>query len=466
MTDLFTALDHTPEPPLPRGFIEETLRLARRGRVWRRVGAAFAALVLGVSGFAFPAYLAANDAPPRQERVVLPDRVAGYDVLTASAEASPPGAALLLVQSGSWEMFDSVQDLVIGVDGFTYRKVQSLDTERFGRHSLLSPDGKSVLIAEYVRATTAFLHVDLVTGEVREIALPEPMGVILYAWSPDSRYVAYGQTQWNGNELSNALELEVRGKGELAVLDLATGHSRVIPGAAPVAGAAFAPGSDRLALQMGIESRVADKSGPTAGIGPDSDRLEGQKTLEVRVIDLDGGNPLELAVPSGMGIAPGTAWSPDGRTLALIPWYTNGTGAWQPMDRWMSSGGMLLDTATGQRKTFTAKGFLGWRSADSVLSFDWEELTLSQVPLGGGAPVRLATFEQRHNCEWGTQLCRFHSIQLAAGLTAGFTAEPARPPARGPLPTWLQVISALGAIAVGALGIRLSRRILPTSWRL
>jgi len=435
MTDLFAALDRAPEPPLPPGFIEQTLRLARRGRLRRRITAAMMAILLGALGFLLPGQLATGGLAPAGS-VILPDRVAGYNILTASAEESPPGAALLLFASGNWEQFTTVQDLVLATDGFTYRHVKSLRGDYFGRGGLLSPDGKAVLIAEDMRPTAAFLHVDLVTGRVREIPLPIPTGVILHAWSPDGRFVAYAQAPWSGMERSNAMELEVRAKGKLTILDLTSGQSRVIPQVAVASAAAFAPGSDRLAVQVGAETTV---------------------------IDLDGGNPRKLDVPAPYGIVPGVAWSPDGHFIALIPWHTNGTNAWQPKNGWWSRHDdykvVLFDTGSGTAvpKPLAMQDILGWRSPESLVSFDFESSTLSEVPIDGGTPTLLTTFEARHNCEYGTQVCLIESVQAATGLLGSFAVQPARTPARGPLPLWLELIGAAAAIGLGGLGVWLLR---------
>ncbi|HCT76975.1 MAG TPA: hypothetical protein DGT23_10370, partial [Micromonosporaceae bacterium] len=370
--------------------------------------------------------------------VVLPDRIAGYRTFTADATRHPAGKALLLFNSGSSEIFRTAQSLALSEDGRNYRDVPAVAGGI--RQALLSPDGGSMLIVERFEATGGFIHLDLKTGKRQDIPLPAPVGVMLHAWSPDGRYVAFAQTPWQGSEASNALELELLGKGVLSVLDLTTWKTTDLPEITPAAAASFAPGSEQLAVQRGSE---------------------------IWVVNVDGSRARQITLPmEGPGITPRVAWSPDGRWLALIEWQTNGTKVLQPMNGlWTTQRFTTVRfvDATGAGRSapepVTAGHVLGWRTPRSIVALDYKDWTISEVSLDDGRRRLLSTFKKAHTCELGTQPCQLEEVQVATGLLSSMTVKSAQDPLRGPWPLWLQLIVAAATVVIGLIVYRIVRRV-------
>ncbi len=199
--------------------------------------------------------------------VFLPDRLDGYHLLTDSVEARPPGAALLTYMSGNSETIQTIQQITVGVDGVSYRQVNaSRGANGHIRKSVfLAPDGRSILVTESFVRSREIRQLDLVTGRIRSYALASPAAVVVYAWSPDGRYVAYGQSTDDYPEAlaSNELALDVRDHGTLTILDLTTGLSTPHPRLGGIATAAFSPRGDRLVVQSGRRAFVIDRDGTT-----------------------------------------------------------------------------------------------------------------------------------------------------------------------------------------------------------
>src|SRR5262249_33737397 len=140
--------------------------------------------------------------------------------------------------------------------------------------------------------------------------LPRPTGVVLHAWSPDGRYVAYGQADYDADLVNFGINMGqvVLGDGVLTLLDLRTGVSTAFPKVGPVATAPFAPDSKRLVVQSGQ---------------PSSDNA-GDKS-HVQVVGLDGVVQQVIPAPEQpFGIVPRAAWSPDGRWIAFNRWLLTG----------------------------------------------------------------------------------------------------------------------------------------------
>lgn len=436
---MFTMPD---EPPLPPGYLENTMAMARKARSRDRrvqlVMATLAVLVFGSFGAVVPGRMVGGPgivpAGP-----VLPDRIEGYRPLTAEVSRSAGGPAVMVFQSGSFETFYSYQALALGMDGRTYRDVDALRNSdgKHHRRGLLSPDGTAMLVAEDNVATAVLRYVDLASGASREIKLPEPAGVMLYAWSPDGQYVAYGQTLWRGTEASNALELQIYRVGTLSILDLRTGEVRSLAELGPVAAASFAPGSQQLALQAG-------------------DKLT--------VIDVDGTRPREIRLPAtGLGLAPGVAWSPDGRLIALIPWDAQQgpeIGPWNI--RGPRKVTFVDSTGAGSRTTpepVVAQHLLGWRGPRSIAELDFASLEVTEISLDTGERRILSTFERPHTCELWTHECGLAEVTVASGLLTSVQVRPAEPPLRGPWPRWLELSAALLGALAGLAGYLIIRRV-------
>src|SRR5690606_9200353 len=126
-------------------------------------------------------------------RPVLPDRFAGTTSRTASVEAAPPGPATAVFFYGTAATVD--MPVVVGVDGRTYRELDDFSrlTNAGQDPVLLAPDGSAL-----AGGGGAFL--DLMTGEltVRPVLPGDTLHdgwkpTLPLAWSPDGRWVAYGQ---------------------------------------------------------------------------------------------------------------------------------------------------------------------------------------------------------------------------------------------------------------------------------
>ncbi|GIH05083.1 hypothetical protein Rhe02_31500 [Rhizocola hellebori] len=446
LTTMLHELDQ-PEPPFPPRHLEQTLVLARakarRHRFTQTVTSLAILTLLGVAGFVLPGQIPSGGGGAPGASIVLPEQIAGYDVLTADVAKHPAGQALMLFNSGSWETFTTAQALTLHTDGSSYRKVEAMKGPRgpVNRQALLSPDGNSVLMAEELRATNAFTLLDLTTGESRQLPLPQPAGVMLHAWSPDGKSVAFSQLPWSSDEPSNALELALRGGGVLSILDLPTGRSTTFPEVVPAAAASFGPGGDQLAVQVRDQIWVLNL--------PDGKRRQ------------FGIHPPE----PGLGIQPGVAWSPDGRWLALIAWRDNGTQALQPMTQeWADTYGKLTFVdATGAGRLapdpIQAGDMLGWRTPASVLTLDQRTGQIREFSLDTGEVKALSAFEKPHTCELWTQRCGFSKVQVATELLGSMTIKPAEVPQRGPAPGWLQLVTAAATVLLGFVVFRVVRRV-------
>ncbi|MFR9775390.1 hypothetical protein ACL02O_04945 [Micromonospora sp. MS34] len=448
MRDLFAALPDDPPPP---GYLDAVLARGRRSVRRQRIGAAaaWAAVVLVVAVLVVPGVrLPVRPATP-SAKPSLPDRFAGYSILTSSVEKAPAGRAIALYGYGNGELFNMFQPLVVGADGDTYRRVDAME-QRHSPSALLAPDGTRVLLGDDRGATGDLILVDLTTGKRRSIPLGDPVGVRLLAWSPDGRHVAYSAAPLtDSGEFGsvNFVEAEVARKGTLRLLDLSTGRSTELPAIKPAWAAAFAPDSRRLAVQVGQTAHL---------------------------VDVDGREYGSVPVPTGREVAADVGWSPDGTFLATVPWLSDGPSTG-------TSGGdtghgtFLWKVGDVEFVPFPGGGtaparvpdvaqLLGWRSADSVIVATLDaggHASLAEVRLGTGTRRTLSRFDTGRTCELGTQSCQLVDLHLATGLLPDLTVRNAGRPQRGP---WPRVVNAV--VAVGVLGaafllwrrIRLSAR--------
>jgi hypothetical protein len=400
--------------------------------------------LLGLAGFVLPGQIPSGGGPPGALSV-LPDRVAGYDPLTAGIANNPAGQALMLFNSGLGGTITRGQTLTLHTDGSSYRRVEAMDGPGVpdNRQALLSPDGNSILIAEALQATSEFRHLNLITGESRLIPLQNPAAVILHAWSPDGKSVAYGQAPWDRGKHLMTPDVAVRDSGVLTILDLPTGRSVTYPDVTPAAAASFGPGGDQVAVQVDDQIMVLNL--------PEGRR----RTLGIRLPEV------------GLGIQPAVSWSPDGRWLALIAWRTNGNGVPEPMSetRSMTFGKLTFVDATGAGRLapepVQAGDLLGWRTPTSVLTLDQETGLIREFLLDTGEVKALSTMERPRTCELWTKTCKFSHVQVAADLLKSIKVEPAETPQRGPWPLWLQLVTAAATILFGFLVFRVVRRLTP-----
>jgi hypothetical protein len=421
---VFANVDMASEPPLPAGYLDQTLARARRAVRRRRLaglGAGTVAVVLLVVAVALlPFPTLPRSQVGRPDGPSLPDRFAPYSPLTASVRTSPPGRAIALYEYGSSELFTSWQLLVAGADRDTYRRVEFDPMAP----RLLAPDGSRVLF--YAEPRTFHL-VDLTSGTTTTLASVEwasnvGAGLQLLAWSPDGRYVAYAVPAPSpGDGRAENSFLGERPIMDLALLDLTSGATTRVAGFQPVWAAAFAPDGRTLAVQTG-----PGKAWITT--------VDGHR---VRSLDLIGGD-----------LAHGIAWSPDGALLATAP-YGGGTNE-APGD-----GVTFIDasgTGAATPRALPAGRMLGWSSPTSVIVHEVDDATgdvVAEVSTRDGSARVLSSFDRASRCEFWQMRCRPYRIQLASALLPHAGLRPGDPD-RGPLPLWLRVLVAAAVLPATA----------------
>jgi dipeptidyl aminopeptidase/acylaminoacyl peptidase len=440
MRELFATLPDEP-PPLPPGHLDAVLARGRRSVRRRRIGTAalWAAVVLLLAVLVVPVVQRPVQTTAPSTEPGLPDRLAGYSILTSTVTKAPPGRAIALYGYGNGEMFNMFQSLVVGADGSTYRRVDAME-ERNRPSALLAPDGTGVLLGDERGATDDLILVDLTTGERRSIPLGDPVGVRLLAWSPDGRHVAYSAARLTGSgEFGsvNFVEPEVARAGTLRLLDVSSGRSTDVPAIKPAWTAAFAPDSRRLAVQVGQEAHL---------------------------IDLDGREYGNVDIAVGRELAAGVGWSPDGRFLATVPWLSDGpfngttggdtghgTFLWKVGDVAFVP---VTDTGTPPTAVPDVVRLLGWRSAGRVVVATIDpagQVALAEVRLGTGTRRTLSRFDTGRTCELGTETCQVFDLHLATGLLPDATVTSAGRPQRGPWPMPLNAaIIGVAVVGVGA----------------
>lgn len=375
----------------------------------------------------------------------VPRQMAGYSYLTGSVSSSPPGPAVALFQHGfGVEFMDFPQAVVLGAGGDTYRRVDVAE-ERAGAETqgdpapmLLSPDGKYVAVGDHDTTNPGVAVVDLVTGKIANHPLPQGRSVVPVAWSADGKSMGLLLSADATNPYSGGLI-----EGDVGILDLTTDRTEVLDGGEANA-VAFSPDGSALAVQRsagnGRELVIADGNGE-------------------RVVEADG----LLAGPS--------AWSPDGRLLAITT--VDPSLAAPPGDPGVPRGLSFVD-ATGAGGEVPAPvdlrvsgpgRVLGWNGTDEVLMLldggdgdpccGSDDYTLSAVPLDGSSPSTLMTMS-------GMQSYGVGRFQLAAATADRLQVVTPDAVDRGPWPIAQRIVLALLAglavWLVAALGARVVRR--------
>jgi hypothetical protein len=385
-----------------------------------------------------------TDRPGADDTV--PDRIAGYSYLTSSVSKSPPGRAIALYTHGEGvELFDFPQALVLSADGDVYRRVD-LAERRAGPQSQgdpapmqLSPDGRRVAVGSIADAGDLAL-LDLSTGTA--VTRPARSGANInpLAWSPNGRYLAALEIVGDPGAFPGRLM-----HGPLVLYDVdSSAQPRRFADYPDVDQVTFSPDSTELAVQS------TDSDG-TFGIIP--------APTSIPIIDLSGQWKRTLTLPAGYGLASGTAWSPDGRLLALdgqpptadsietltfldpsgagravpapvvVSGYSPSPAVWTGPDR-------LLVRATGKNSDNTN--------------------VVVELNLTSGERRQITWVDTGFSDNYGLGY-----IEFATGLLANVKLRPTGPPDRGPWPQWLRialVISAAVLVVVLALFIRLVHR--------
>ncbi len=385
------------------------------------VGLAVAALVVVLTG--------PGDSPAPAATPAVPQEMAGYSHLTGSVSASPPGPVVALWQHGyGVEFLDFPQAVVLGSGGDSYRRVDVAE-ERAGGETqgdpapmLLSPDGTRVAVGDHDMDRPDVVVVDLATGETTRHPLPTGRSVVPVAWSADGRTLASLVSDEATNPYSGG-----RITGDVAVLDLTDGAAEVLELDRSSTGAAFSPDGSEVAVdQSGVVTVVGLQDGA-------------ERSLEV-----DG----VLAGP--------TAWSPDGRLLAVTttepvpaPPGVDAPGVPTGLSFVDATGGGGGDVPDPLLLDLTGPGrVLGWSGPDEVLTVlavagtdtccGDDQQTLSRVPLDGAEPRTLMRMSDLTSFGVG----RF---QLASSLAASLEVVDPDAVDRGPWPRPLRGVLAVAA---------------------
>jgi hypothetical protein len=339
-------------------------------------------------------------------RVGLPDRLAAPDRWWSVAELqqSPPGP-VALVYSGraTHGNLEEGRVVMLAADGDRYRVLdvfsdpleQLVHEESASTWPVLSPDGRLL-------SASGYGVFDLVTGE-------PVTGPVARAWSADGRRVARAATDpADGSQIG------------WQVVDRATGQIlRTIPYEEPGGGA-------------------------TAALSPDGSRFAVEHRDGVEVYPVAGGMP--VAWPrDGWRLGDSTAWSPDGRLLAMVR-RTACVGCGQPTS---PTEIRVVDVETGATVTGGAFAPLpadiavrvqGWRAPDQLVVQVGGAVEV--FTLGRATPSRLLTLPA------GVSAIEIATSRLADPL------RPAEPATYGPpnLFVWLTLGACGGPVLLAVAG--------------
>lgn len=349
-----------------------------------------------------------------------------YSHRTADVGTAPLGRAVALYQHGTGvEWRDYPQALALAADRTATRRL-SLALDRAGPRAqgdpapmLLSSDGRLIAVGAFDKAAAELAVVDLSDGAVREIPVPEANDIRPLAWSFDAQHVAY-----------------TAGKA-LFVLDLRSGTARQLPHGTGALGAAFSPVANELAVDTGTAA-----------------------PRRLLVLSLDGAVQRTLTVPDTAQTVGPSAWSPDGRLLALDAEATLATRLTAARDdrvHFLSADGAAGTAPPVLRVPHPGEGyhghFAGWSSAKRIVLMTGPgtggaegDAALIETDLAGRAQRVLTTISTNDGNEavW--------RVQLASALLPGHSARPQTESDTGPWPLpFAAMLSVAAALATWVL---------------
>lgn len=400
----------------------------------------------------------------------IPARLANYSYFTGDMSASPPGRAVAIFQHGfGVEFLDFPQAVMVAADGDAYRRLgvaedrPGSETQGDPAPMLLSPDGGLVAVGDWDAHEPDVALLDLDTGKVEVHQVPGGHSAVPLAWSSDSDLVSYLSTAEPTNPHSGTAI-----RGDIGVLEPATGQARILPGASDVRAAAFSPDGTELAIHR---------------IGPDNGSIGLEEGIPqigggtVEVVGLDGAVHHRLDLPPGQYLEGPNAWSPDGTLLATGKQFGGCqqlTGRWDE-DQWLrclqQTDALVFIDASGRGAPVPSPlkagavggyGLLGWTGSDEVVVLDDVESPgpaqaernlywLTALPLDGSEPQRLSAVPGGGNYGVG-------NFQLAAALLPDLQVREAGQPDRGRWPAIVRVAGALALAGAALLAARFMLR--------
>lgn len=332
----------------------------------------------------------------------LPDRIVRPPRWTVPFDAAPLGRAVAVVNMVS-------RHYLIAADA---RRVRAVPMG-FGSYSFLSD---ALLSADGTRIATCgpgvVRIVDLASGVGRDYAVAGE--VLVLAWSPDGRIVACTVGD------------------DLVLLELPNGRVRPV--------------------ELGGERCV------TVAFSPDATRLVVELLERVAIVEFDESGVVDRLVtlptkPDEQLSGP-AAWSPDGRLVAFQQDGPDDPDSSEPplsVVSFIEVDGPEPIRSRHQMNFAGAefKEFLGWRSPDRVVLFEYEvgRLVVTVRNLDGSAREVLAVA--------GMDL---YAVRLATGLLAELRTRPVGEDDVGSRPRWLKALSTVtGGLATRVADAR-SRR--------
>jgi hypothetical protein len=416
-----------------------------RGRQRRRrtalAGAAAGLLVLALVALSLvpllgPRGSGAVGTPPAGPG--LPDRIGPPGVLARGVTHSPAGTASVIFTEQSGFLTGGGRLVAVGAVDDTYRTLDASGAVS-GRTALLSPDGGRIAYSTGDDILIADLH----TGTVRRFMGPftgEPPTssdeVVPAVWFADGSGLIVLSTTHSADPTQQGIVKEI------GVLSSSGGWSGIASGTWPVAPYGF-----------------------TVAVSPDSTQIAYQYSDFITVYDWIRGTKSTITLPDQRTVLAGRgAWTPDGRSLAVVHRDTDDYQA----RRWELR---LLDPATGTERDpgyrpglapASVIRLLGWdgRTGDPVVvGIDADE-TVDNFGYGGGSLDHIGV-KQVGVYELGRTGVRtllapaagITDLDVADSIVAAGLSRPGHPPrALSPI----ELAGVVAAVAVlAALGVRL-----------
>jgi hypothetical protein len=338
---LATALRETAESTPAYDVLDGAIALGRRRRRRRLLGssAAFMAVLALMAVVAVPVFAPGEVAPGSAAAAgqpwtgpALPERIGVPGSFVAGVDGSPPGAAAVIFMESNVAVKGGGRIVTVGAVDDTYRALESAYADP-GRTALLSPTGDRIAYTVDGSVAVADLH----TGATEQFV------------APDGRSDTASPAAWlpNGNGLivttiSYAQDPQTEGiTKRLSELDFATGSGKQFAEATwPIAPDGFA-----------------------VAVSQDGSRIAYQYSDFVTIYDRARASKQVFTLPDRAFLAGKGAWTPDGRTIAVIQRDVTLFEA----RRWQM---LLLDPATGQERDPTNRPAMSGVSLIRLLGWD------------------------------------------------------------------------------------------------